>query len=395
MCASMTTFTAFAQHGEVRSERHYHERYSTSKHGQSSIYGQVKATDGTPADYASVYLKGTAHGCVTDERGRFRMHAPAGEYTLVVSALGFETYEAAFSLGERDEKEMNLRLRPAAIELDGVEVVSSGVSRVKRSAFNAVALDAKEFENSTKSLSEALAKTPGMKLRESGGVGSDMQLMMDGFSGKHIKVFIDGVPQEGVGGSFGLNNIPVNFAERIEVYKGVVPVGFGTDAIGGVINIITKKKRDRWFLDASYSYGSFNTHKSYANFGQTFQNGFTYEVNAFQNYSDNDYHVDANVEVFNFNPDGSVSTYIDNRKKVRVKRFNDTYHNEAVMGKIGVVDKPWADRLMLGFTYSRMYKDVQTLRREAPPGALADALLGIPQARPADERARRDVHRQL
>ena len=62
------------------------------------------------------------------------------------------------------------------------------------------------------------------------------------------------MPQEGVGSSFGLNNIPVNFAERIEIYKGVVPVGFGTDAIGGVINIITKKKRDRWFLDASYSY---------------------------------------------------------------------------------------------------------------------------------------------
>ena len=46
---------------------------------------------------------------------------------------------------------------------------------------------------------------------------------MDGFSGKHIKIFIDGIPQEGVGNSFGLNNIPVNFAERIEVYKGVVP----------------------------------------------------------------------------------------------------------------------------------------------------------------------------
>lgn len=80
-----------------------------------------------------------------------------------------------------------------------------------------------------------------MKIRESGGVGSDMQLMMDGFTGKHIKIFIDGVPQEGVGSSFGLNNIPVNYAERIEVYKGVVPVGFGTDAIGGVINIITRR----------------------------------------------------------------------------------------------------------------------------------------------------------
>lgn len=232
-------------------------------------------------------------------------------------------------------------------------VVSTGVSRLKRSAFNAVAVDTKELQNTTKNLSDALAKAPGMKLRESGGVGSDMQLMLDGFSGKHVKVFIDGVPQEGVGSSFGLNNIPVNFADRIEVYKGVVPVGFGTDAIGGVINIVTNKKRRRWFLDASYSYGSFNTHKSNVNFGQTFKNGFTYEINAFQNYSDNDYHIEAPVEDFE-------TGRIDRDKKVRVKRFNDTYHNEAVVGKVGVVDKKWADRLMLGFTYSNMYQDIQT-----------------------------------
>ena len=237
--------------------------------------------------------------------------------------------------------------------MDEVTVVSTGVSRLKRSAFSAVAVDTKELQNTTKNLSDALAKAPGMKLRESGGVGSDMQLMLDGFSGKHVKVFIDGVPQEGVGSSFGLNNIPVNFADRIEVYKGVVPVGFGTDAIGGVINIVTNKKRRRWFLDASYSYGSFNTHKSNVNFGQTFKNGFTYEVNAFQNYSDNDYHIEAPVEDFE-------TGRIDRDKKVRVKRFNDTYHNEAVVGKVGVVDKKWADRLMLGFTYSNMYQDIQT-----------------------------------
>ena len=50
------------------------------------------------------------------------------------------------------------------------------------------------------------------------------------------------------------------FADRIEVYKGVVPVGFGTDAIGGVVNIVTNKQPGKWFMDASYSYGSFNTH---------------------------------------------------------------------------------------------------------------------------------------
>lgn len=247
----------------------------------------------------------------------------------------------------------NITISPETQQLDEVTVVSTGVSRLKRSAFSAVAVDTKELQNTTKNLSDALAKAPGMKLRESGGVGSDMQLMLDGFSGKHVKVFIDGVPQEGVGSSFGLNNIPVNFADRIEVYKGVVPVGFGTDAIGGVINIVTNKKRRRWFLDASYSYGSFNTHKSNVNFGQTFKNGFTYEVNAFQNYSDNDYHIEAPVEDFE-------TGRIDRDKKVRVKRFNDTYHNEAVVGKVGVVDKKWADRLMLGFTYSNMYQDIQT-----------------------------------
>lgn len=324
------------------------------------LKGRILSHDKEQIDFATVYLKDTQYGAITDGEGHFRLEAPAGEYILVVSAMGFETVERPVKLSPRQPVSVELRMKSQAMELETVEVVSSGVSRVKRSAFNAVALDTREFENSTKSLSDALAKTPGMKLRESGGVGSDMQLMMDGFSGKHIKVFIDGVPQEGVGSSFGLNNIPVNFAERIEVYKGVVPVGFGTDAIGGVVNIITKKKRERWFADASYSYGSFNTHKSYINFGQTFKSGLTYEVNAFQNYSDNDYHVDANVEVFKFNPDGSVSTYIDNRNKVRVKRFNDTYHNEAVMAKVGVVDKPWADRLMLGFTYSHMYQEVQT-----------------------------------
>ena len=90
-----------------------------------------------------------------------------------------------------------------------------------------------------------------------------MQLYIDGFSGKHVKIFIDGIPQEGAGAAFDLNNVPINFADCIEVYKGVVPVGFGTDAIGGVVNIVTNKQPGKWFMDASYSYGSFNTHKSY------------------------------------------------------------------------------------------------------------------------------------
>lgn len=330
---------------------------------KTMISGKVLSTEKTTVDFATVYLKGTNYGGTTNEEGIYHLQAPAGEYTLVVSAIGYKTVEKPVKLMRGERTKMNVVISPQATELDEVVVVSNGVTRLKRSAFNAVALDTKALQNSTQNLSEALAQAPGMKIRESGGVGSDMQLMMDGFTGKHIKIFIDGVPQEGVGSSFGLNNIPVNYAERIEVYKGVVPVGFGTDAIGGVINIITKKNRNKWFLDASYSYGSFNTHKSYVNFGQTFRSGLTYEINVFQNYSDNNYYVDTPVKDF--------TTGAINKKKIEhVKRFHDTYHNEAVIGKIGFVDKKWADRLMFGFTYSHMYKDIQTgVRQEVVFGS--------------------------
>ena len=264
------------------------------------VSGRITSDGKAAVSYATVKLKDTGYGSATNGEGIYHVKAPAGDYTLVVSAVGYETVEKKVTLHAGERLKMNVRIREDAIQLAEISVVSAGVSRVKNSAYNAVAVDTRGMLNTTKTLSEALAKAPGLKLRESGGVGSDMNLMLDGFSGKHVKVFIDGVPQEGVGSSFGLNNIPVNFAERIEVYKGVVPVGFGTDAIGGVINIVTNRKRREWFLDAAYSYGSFNTHKSHVNFGQAFRNGFTYEINA------------------------------------------------------------WADRIMLGFTWSHMYKDIQT-----------------------------------
>lgn len=324
-----------------------------SAHKNSSmVSGKVLSLDGEPIDYATVFLKGTSYSGSTNEKGLYHINAPEGNYTIVFTAVGFEKVEKPVTIKADQRTRVNVKMKSSA-QLAEVIIVGNQLSKVKNSAFNATAVNTQELVNTTKTLSEALGKAPGMKIRESGGVGSDMAVTMDGFSGKHVKVFIDGVPQEGVGSSFGLNNIPVNFADRIEVYRGVVPVGFGADAIGGVINIVTPRRQRRWFVDASYSYGSFNTHKSYLNFGQTLSNGFKYEINAFQNYSDNDYYVDAPVENF--------ETGAINRKNLQhVKRFNDTYHNEAVIAKVGVVNKPWADRLLFGFNYSHMYKEIQT-----------------------------------
>lgn len=324
----------------------------SAKEVTGMISGKVLSSDGEPLDYATVYLKGTTFFGTTNDKGIYHINAPAGNYTIVFSSVGFEKLELKATITAKDRTKLNVKLKPAT-QLAEVIVVGNTLSKVRNSAFNATAVDTKELVNTTKTLSEALSKAPGMKIRESGGVGSDMAVTMDGFSGKHVKVFIDGVPQEGVGSSFGINNIPVNFADRIEVYRGVVPVGFGSDAIGGVINIVTPKRQRRWFLDASYSYGSFNTHKTYVNFGQTLSNGLKYEINAFQNYSDNNYWIDAPVEDF-------ATGGINKNKLEHVRRFNDTYHNEAIVARIGLVNKPWADRLMAGFTYSHMYKEMQT-----------------------------------
>ena len=311
--------SAYSQH-----ERHY----------TSMISGRVISTEKEVVDFATVYLKGTNYGSYTDEKGIYHLKTVEGEYILVVSAVGYQTVEKKVKLAKGERIQVNVTIAPKVKELGEVVVTTSGVGRVNKSAFNAVAVDAKKLHNSTQTLAGALTKVPGVKLRESGGVGSDMQLYIDGFSGRHVKIFIDGIPQEGAGAAFDLNNVPINYADRIEVYKGVVPVGFGTDAIGGVINIVTNKQPGKWFLDASYSYGSFNTHKSYVRFGQIFKNGFMYEVNAFQNFSDNDYYVDTYVRDFEIREDGSVRfPPLDKSKIYHLKRFNDQYHNEAVSEK--------------------------------------------------------------
>lgn len=320
------------------------------------ISGKITTTEKEMMDFATILIKETSTGTSPDANGNYQLRTNAGSYTLVFRAIGYKTTERKINIKPGEQLKLDVKMTPLNVQLEEVKVVADQISRIKRSAFNTVAIDTKGLQNTTKNLSEALSKVPGLKIRESGGVGSDMQMMLDGFSGKHIKVFIDGVPQEGVGSSFSLNNIPVNFAERIEVYKGVVPVGFGTDALGGVINIVTNKKRQNWFLDASYSYGSFNTHKSNVYFGQSFKNGLMYEINAFQNYSDNNYMIDAD-HVKQWNEDGST---VITDETFRVKRFNDTYHNEAIVAKIGIIDRKWADRLMFGMTYSNMYKEIQT-----------------------------------
>ena len=128
---------AYAQyHGRHEHGRHHGEK----ERGISYISGKIISTeDDSPLDFATVYLKGTTYGCTSDEEGVFRMKAPQGDYVLVVSAVGYETVERKVKLRAGERHKVHVRIEQSVMSLDEVVVVSSGVGRVKRSAFNAVA----------------------------------------------------------------------------------------------------------------------------------------------------------------------------------------------------------------------------------------------------------------
>ena len=226
----------------------------------------------------------------------------------------------------------------------------SPVQRIRESSFNVIVVDARALHNTSLDISHALDRVSGVKIRETGGMGSSSHISLNGFSGRHVKIFMDGMPMESFGQSFRLNNIPIHVAERIEVYKGVVPIELGSDALGGAVNIVTGQSH-RTFADVSYSFGSFNTHKSNISAGHTAKNGFFIRLNAYQNYSDNNYRVKTRLL--------NLETNSYSREEYWFRRFHDNYHNEAVTVRGGFVRKPWADRLQLEITLGAEKQDIQ------------------------------------
>ena len=233
------------------------------------------------------------------------------------------------------------------------EVVLTGqspIKQVQKAAYNVVAIEAQQLRNLNSNAADMLARVSGVKMRETGGVGAEANINLNGFTGRHVRIFIDGVPMNEANASFRINNIPAELMERIEIYKGVVPVTFGADALGGAINVVTRKNRYN-YGNLSYTFGSFNTHKSTLNLGQFLTDNISVELNAYQNYSDNSY------KVFTEYLDLQTGTY--SKEKLWFKRFHDRYHNEAIIGRVNIFDEKWADKLSFALNYSQEDKQLQ------------------------------------
>jgi len=314
-----------------------------------TISGHIRDADGAPLEGITVHAIGTKIKTATGKDGSYRLTIHAGKHRLVYSGIGYKSSTVNIEIHPGQQLQRNVGMTTDNISLGTVQIeTKTAISEVRESAFNVVTLDAKSQYNSTLDLGHLLAKASGVKIREAGGVGAELNVTLNGFTGRNIKIFMDGVPMQGNSSSFQLNNIPVSLAERIEIYKGVVPVEFGGDAIGGAINIVTNRTTNT-FVDASYSYGSFNTHRTNIILGHTTPKGFSFQLNAYQTYSDNDFRIKSRLIT-----NGQYS-----RDTSWFTRFHGGYHNETVVAKVGWVNKSWADRFFIGATLSQDHQDVQ------------------------------------
>ena len=322
----------------------------------SILRGTVKNSTGSPLAGAGVTITTISKSAVTTQDGSFQIQGvPSGQFKVKISYVGFREKTIHVNLPLTDSKSLGIFLEEEQNDLSAVTVVGrTKAQEVNRQAFNVTAIDATKLYNTTLDISGALDRVAGVRVRESGGVGSNFNVTLNGFSGRHIRYFIDGIPMDNFGSSFQINNIPINVAERVEVYKGVVPIWLGSDALGGAVNIVTGNKHSN-YLDASYSYGSFNTHRSVVNAAATSKSGFTIQLSAFQNYSDNNYKTDLKLLLQN--------NMVPEKRASSVKRFHDVYHNESLIANVGVVGKSWADNLLLGMTVGKNYKEMQTAAR--------------------------------
>ena len=319
-----------------------------------NIKGAVKLPDGTPATFATVYIVKLQKHDLTTMDGVFTLKdVPYGTYNVEVSTVEAKPTTIQITLNDKTPT-LNIQLEehPDHKLSEVVVTAKSEGQLMKDKGFALNLIDTKATKLTTLDSKDLLDRTSGIKLRQEGGFGSEVQYNINGLSGNSVRIFIDGIPIRNYGSSFSLSSIPPSMIERIELYKGVVPANLSEDALGGAVNVVLKQSYTN-NLSTSYTYGSFNTHKWDINGNYKHdKTGFTAGGSAFYNYSDNNYKVWGDPIKITDPQTGKMS-------KVTAKRFHDDYSSVGVNGFIGFSGVKWADRLLLGGLYSQMGKEIQ------------------------------------
>lgn len=195
--------------------------------------------------YITISLKGTTIGTMTDASGHyFLKNLPEGDFILQVSSVGYKTQSRKVTLKRGKTLEENFELEEDLVALDGVVVTANRSETTRRMAPTLVnVLDFKLFENTNSTtLSQGLNFQPGVRVENNCQNCGFQQVRINGLDGPYTQILIDSRPIfSALAGVYGLEQIPANMIERVEIMRGGGSALFGSSAIAGTINIITKE----------------------------------------------------------------------------------------------------------------------------------------------------------
>jgi outer membrane receptor for ferrienterochelin and colicins len=231
----------------------------------ASLSGKVTIVS-NPIPFANVVLKETEAAASTDTTGKFLLkNLPAGTYTVVVSAIGYLKMEKTITLREQEHAVLNFGLSTNSTTL-GEVVVSGTMKEVSRteSPVPVEVYTARFFRaNPTPSVFDALQNVNGVRPQLNCNICNTGDIHINGLEGPYTMILIDGMPiVSGLSTVYGLSGIPQSLIERVEIVKGPASTLYGSEAVGGLVNIITKKPKNAPQFSAdvfSTSWGEINT----------------------------------------------------------------------------------------------------------------------------------------
>lgn len=220
-----------------------------------NIFGDVQS-GGDHIPFASIFIEGTTIGTTTDETGHYMLiDLPEGEHVIVASSLGYTSHKLTIKVISGETQEVNFELPRETMALD--EVVVTGTKTFKRQTESAVivnVLDNKALQSvQACNISEGLKFQPGLRVETDCQTCNYTQLRMNGLGGGYSQILINGRPIfSPLIGLYGMEQIPANMVDRIEVVRGGGSALYGSSAVGGTVNIITRMPR-KGSYDVSYT----------------------------------------------------------------------------------------------------------------------------------------------
>jgi len=235
-------------------------QFIVAQHTDANVFGDVQC-EGEHIPFATVYVEGTTIGTATDHTGHYMLiDLPAGTHIIVATSMGYSTVKKEITITDHKVIEINFVLEEETMAIG--EVVVTGTKTFKRQTDAAVIVNVIDSDllNQTQScnISEGLKFQPGLRVETDCQTCNYTQLRMNGLGGGYSQILINGRPVfSPLTGLYGMEQIPANMVERIEVVRGGGSALYGSSAIGGTVNVITKIPTESSY-DLSWTSSSIN-----------------------------------------------------------------------------------------------------------------------------------------